>query len=296
MKTAFLFTVLICCAFFSLAQKNSLTEIVYEDGTQNSPISKIIFRDSIGNIKGEFDTQANNPFKLVKGSLYEKGSDGDILKIDDPIQAQSSVSRSSSSAISTDVQREVNLKYSKVIVDAMKNQEKEIKGVVYNLRLYNENLEERGSKAQFQILDDKGEIIKKIDLDTDTRSTAISNDENYIGYNFGGEVDHNGFKVFDEGIGIYDIESGQKIFQMFTDQGYIASLPRARHDLLVFVFHGQDRKFIIVKPEKRICYIKVYTKEEKSRLKTIGKEGLYFDHIGGEHFDSYEEVFIKNLF
>ena len=195
----------------AFAQNTSNTDIVFERNANTSPLKKIVFKDSTGNIEGEFDTNANNPFKNVRGDIIKESQDGDIKEISALSIAPSFAPPSSKSSNDTD--QNIYLKYSKVVMHPLTTRQGKTKGAVYTLRLYNENFEERGSKAQFQILDNAGNITKKIDVNTDVLQSVVTDDGRYFGFNFGGIVDHNDYKVHDDGFCIYDTKTGENYWK-----------------------------------------------------------------------------------
>jgi hypothetical protein len=285
--------IVLCLLFFSatnaIAQNNA--EIVYEDGTHYSPIQKINFKDSIGNGVGAFDAIANNPYSHINGRLYKKRQGADIFEILDSCTTID-FAPPTATIPKEDARGFSPAKYYKIIVHPVTTQSGTVKGVVYTIRLYDEYFEERGSKAQFQMLDNSGNIMKKIHVKTDVLQTVVTDDGRFLGFNFGGIINENGDKVHDDGLSVFDTKTGEKLLEMRASITQLISMPMGIVDLIMFsIQEGYEYTKIVINPALREYYSKTYRVEELGLTIEINKKGIVFQKNDEQWEDSYTKDF-----
>ncbi|MEM7297866.1 MAG: hypothetical protein AAF391_06330, partial [Bacteroidota bacterium] len=218
---------MVCLTAQVMSQVAIKSRPIYKDGNRNKGIEKIVFTDEQDSQLGEFDIITSNPFNR-KVSVPVSFSNEIV-----PISARSlsSVIRHSSRYINPE---DKIAKYARTRAIAVENEELSIQAMMYKMELFDDREEEIGEENQFIILDENGSIRNAFTTEYDAHAAVISSDAKFVGFNYGGEINHYGYRLFNEGMCVYDASTGQIIFQKEINESQFLSPPVVANDLIIY--------------------------------------------------------------
>lgn len=293
MKNLITTLTMICIFMHAMSQDKSKSQVIFKDGDRNKTIEKIVFTNQQGAKVGEFDVKSNNPYSRIISSGIQEERDTRTKYYKTSGQKVSGIMNNTAKVKHAEYLNE-NVERIGNDVRLLTNRSEEVKGLVNVLYLYNRDNMMVGAKGNFQLLDEKGRVKKEIEVNTDIRSTAISNDGEYLSFNYGGIVDHYDSQIFDEGFSLYDTKTGQEILNIVSrDEGYVKP-PFMREHLIIFkIDGGRSVKYYVIDTNNKYHYSKLFTRNEIFKLKKITTSGFEFE---GGILENYEQSFTKTSF
>ncbi len=288
-----LLVVLIWDVGTSMAQNRTETVAAADDLYK---VEKIKFKNEEGDVIGTYDVEANNSFAskvqaakaLQSSSANARASHGNKVKdfvsnSDQYLDEQAGQYEMDSAALSSSIIYTSN---------------KDVRGVVQSINLYSKYGDLRGNESEVTIFDDNGKAVKKVRLATNCGGAAISQDLKIMVILHGGVVDHDGYQLFEEGVSIYDLETGVEVKRISIESNYYQiSFPVTFSDnFIVFGMSNTFRtKAFVINSQLRKIYVKELSIDTWSKVEGT-EQGFVIATGKSEELISFSDDFDKTSF
>lgn len=292
MKYVFSILLLACVIVAAIGQGKSKPIVIYKDGDRSKGVEKIVFKDEQGTLTGEFDVQANNPYSnLLKQATPTNDPTWRNTYEIKPTKVRSLMPESADLKNNSALDQEV--KFVGTQVRRLGNGKGKLCGLIHNVQFFDKYREIKYSTAKLQLLNEDGSLKKELNPKTNINVAVVTNNEKYIGITYGGTVDHNGYQVYEDGFSIYDIENGEEVITIQTNNQRVTGALARYDDMLVFgVSKGHSRTYYVASIAKRVLFKKEYD-INKVGGKKISTDGFI---LRDGTNDLFEEVFEKITF
>ncbi len=166
--------------------------------------------------------------------------------------------------------------------------------ISYTLSFYNQSGHILGIETFIKIFNSKGEIVGKIhDKETGAYITIITEDGNFVLYQYGGEYGcHN--EYLEAGFKIYDTNSGKEIYKISTDDKTFGN-PYTKDGVIILVERAENGAYRhhIYDFNKMIKYEKDFYRGHRPKSKDITRNSLKYKNKGNEMITLFYEKDFK---